>query len=931
MSDLDPYKAKRSMQINGIAHEYYSLKALQEQGFKIEQLPFSIRILLENAIRNYDGFGVTKDHINTLLNWQPEGSDQDIPFKPARVLMQDFTGVPAVVDLAAIRSEVARKGKQVDLINPMIPVDLVIDHSVQIDYFGTGDSYQRNIELEYSRNQERYQLLKWAQNSFKNFSVVPPGMGICHQVNLEYLSQGVIARDGQLFPDTLVGTDSHTPMVNGIGVVAWGVGGIEAEAAILGQPIYFIMPEVVGLKLTGTLPLGSTATDLVLTVAELLRSHGVVGKFVEVFGQGLDTLSVPDRATLGNMSPEFGCTITYFPIDDKTLEYMRNSNRSDEQIERVERYCKENMLWRENEDVIHYSTVLELDVSSIKPTIAGPKLPQQKILLENAKSQFGDLLHGGFGRSYIEEKDRETEEEMEKRFIDEGGEQTEAQIDDHTHKHMHQGKTIDGLKSVWVDEDRSKYKLADGSIAIAAITSCTNTSNPFVMIGAGLVARNAIKKGIDVKPWVKTSLAPGSKVVTDYLNKAGLMNDFEALQFHLVGYGCTSCIGNSGPLLPAVEQAVKDYDLVVTSVLSGNRNFEARIHPLVKMNFLMSPMLVVAFALAGRIDIDMEHEPLGYTRNDDPVFLRDIWPSDDEINAIMAEVLTPKDFAKNYSEIFAGNEIWQDLSVAKGQLYQWEDSSTYIQEIPFFRDLPEHPEALQDINDARVLLKLGDSTSTDHISPAGSFNKDSAAGQYLISKGVKPKDFNSYGSRRGNDEVMLRGTFANVRIKNQLVDQEGGVTRYLPTQEEMSVFDAAMKYRENNIPLVVLGGKEYGSGSSRDWAAKGTSLLGIKAVLVDSYERIHRSNLVYMGVLPLQYLTGENADSLGLDGTETFTISGIADGLKPRKKLSVQAVKTSGEVVTFEAEARLDSEIEVAYYQHGGILQYVLRDFLKQA
>jgi len=932
MSDQDPFHIKKSLNLQGEDFEYFSLKALQEQGYAIEKLPFSIRILLENALRNFDGFGVTRTHIETLLNWQPEGGTEDIPFKPARVLMQDFTGVPAVVDLAAIRAEVARKGKQVDLINPMVPVDLVIDHSVQIDYFGSDDSYQRNIEMEYSRNQERYQLLKWAQNSFTNFRVVPPGMGICHQVNLEYLSQGVIAREGQLFPDTLVGTDSHTPMVNGIGVVGWGVGGIEAEAAILGQPIYFVMPEVVGLKLTGQLPLGSTATDLVLTVAELLRSHGVVGKFVEVFGQGLDNLSVPDRATLGNMSPEFGCTITYFPIDNKTLDYMRNSNRTDVQIERVEQYCKTNLLWRENEQAINYSAVLELDISEIQPTIAGPKLPQQKIFLKNSKTQFAALLEDGFDRSYIEEHDRQTIDKMEERFIDEGGDQVENELKSAGVKpSIHPGKTINGLKSVWVDESRSKYKLADGSIAIAAITSCTNTSNPFVMIGAGLVARNAIRKGIDVKPWVKTSLAPGSKVVTDYLNKAGLMVDFEALQFHLVGYGCTSCIGNSGPLIPAVEQAVKKHDLVLTSVLSGNRNFEARIHPLVKMNFLMSPMLVVAFALAGRVDIDMAHEPLGHAHNGDPVYLKDIWPSDDEINAIMAEVLTPRDFAKNYGKIFDGNQIWQDLPVAEGDLYQWEAASTYIQEIPFFRDLPEQPTAPQDIVDARVLLKLGDSTSTDHISPAGSFSAESAAGQYLISKGVKPADFNSYGSRRGNDEVMVRGTFANVRIKNHLVDSEGGVTLYLPTEQEMTVYEAAQKYRKSNIPLVVLGGKEYGSGSSRDWAAKGTSLLGVKAVLVDSYERIHRSNLVGMGVLPLQYLAGQNADSLGLDGTEKITITGISDGLVPRKKVTVKAVRSNGEVLTFQADARLDSEIEVAYYLHGGILQFVLRDFLQQA
>lgn len=932
MANQDPFGVKKTLQVNNKSYDYFSLKALQEQGHAIEKLPFSIRILLENAVRNYDGFGVTKEHIDILLNWQPTGSDDDIPFKPARVLMQDFTGVPAVVDIAAIRSEVARKGRNVDLINPLIPVDLVIDHSVQIDYFGTEDAYQRNMEKEYERNKERYQLLKWAQKAFTNFSVVPPGMGICHQVNLEYLSQGVIARDGQLFPDTLVGTDSHTPMVNGIGVVAWGVGGIEAEAAILGQPIYMIMPQVVGLKLTGELPLGSTATDLVLSVAELLRKEGVVGKFVEVFGDGLDNLSVPDRATLGNMSPEFGCTITYFPIDDKTLEYMRTSNRSEEQIKRVEAYCKENMLWRENESAINYSTVLELDISQIKPTVAGPKLPQQKILLENIKPKFGELLHGGFGRSYIEQDDRETIQDMKQRFQEEGGAQpVEMHDTSNLQNKLHGKKTENGLKSVWIEQDRVKYKFSDGSIAIAAITSCTNTSNPFVMIGAGLVARNARRRGIDVKPWVKTSLAPGSKVVTDYLIKADLMRDFEALQFHLVGYGCTSCIGNSGPLLPKVEQAVKQYDMVATSVLSGNRNFEARIHPLVKMNFLMSPMLVVAFAIAGRIDIDMENEPLSFDKNGDPVYLKDIWPSDDEINAIMADVLTPDDFAKNYGEIFEGNEIWQQLPVAEGALYKWEDDSTYVQEIPFFKDISEHPPALQNIEGARALLKLGDSTSTDHISPAGSFSEDSSAGQYLISKGVDPADFNSYGSRRGNDEVMVRGTFANVRIKNELVDREGGYTRYLPTGEEMTVFEAAQKYHEDNTPLVVLGGKEYGSGSSRDWAAKGTALLGVKAVLVDSYERIHRSNLVGMGVLPLQYKAGENAASLGLDGHETFTITGIAEGLTPKKEVTVKAVKDNGDEVNFTAVARLDSEIEIAYYQHGGILQYVLRDFLKEA
>ena len=811
---------------------------LEKKGHPVSKMPFSIRILLENVLRNFDDFAVTKENIETLLNWKPKGSDKDIPFKPARVLMQDFTGVPAVVDIASLRAEIARKGKNPDEINPLIPVDLVIDHSVQVDYFGTEYAYDRNMNEEYKRNRERYSFLKWAQQSFNNFSVVPPGMGICHQVNLEFLSKGVVERNGEIFPDTLVGTDSHTPMVNGIGVVAWGVGGIEAEAAILGQPIYFIMPEVIGLKLTGKLPLGSTATDLVLTIADLLRKYGVVGKFVEVFGSGLDNLSVPDRATIGNMSPEFGCTITYFPIDDKTLEYMRKSNRSEEQVKLVEDYCKTNMLWRTGNENINYTDVVELDLSTIQPTVAGPKRPQDKILLKDFKNKFIELMDQNYGRKYLVKP----VEQLSRWFAEGGGQPVEAPLPMPPETKIEE-KIQNGIKTVWVTVGHEKFEVSDGSVAIAAITSCTNTSNPFVMIGAGLVARKAREHGLDVKPWVKTSLAPGSKVVTDYLQKADLLDDLEALQFHLVGYGCTSCIGNSGPLPPYIAQAVDEHDLVVASVLSGNRNFEARIHPQVRMNFLMSPMLVVAYAIAGRVDVDLLNDPISYDPNQQPVYLKDIWPSDDEINDIMSQVLSPQDFAKSYGEIFEGNEIWKKLNVPDEKLYVWDKSSTYIKEIPFFYNISDDAEPAADIFDARVLLMLGDSVTTDHISPAGAFNEHSPAGEYLISKGVERKDFNSYGSRRGNDEVMVRGTFANVRIKNQLVTKEGGFTKYLPTGEEMSVYNAAMKYKETNTPLVVLAGKEYGSGSSRDWAAKGTFLLGIKAVLAESYERIHRSNL----------------------------------------------------------------------------------------
>lgn len=922
----DIYNLRRELKSSKGELTYYSLSELDKQNAKVSKLPFSIRILLENALRNFDDFQVTKGHLDTILNWKPTGSDKDVAFKPARVLMQDFTGVPAVVDIASLRAEVARKGKDASKINPLIPVDLVIDHSVQVDYFAAQYAYQRNMEMEYERNGERYTFLKWAQHSFDNFSVVPPGMGICHQVNLEYLSKGVIARDGMAFPDTLVGLDSHTPMVNGIGVVGWGVGGIEAEAAILGQPVYFITPEVIGLKLVGKLPTGTTATDLVLTIANLLRKYGVVGKFVEVFGPGLDHLSVPDRATIGNMSPEFGCTITYFPIDNKTLEYMRSSNRSEEQIQLVEDYCKTNMLWRENEDLIEYTDIVELDVSTVQPTVAGPKRPQDKILLKDLKEKFIELEHSSFGRTYIEPKERER---ALARWKEEGGDTVSEQPHDLAPDIEIEAKEENGLKTVWISRDNQKYMLSDGAVAIAAITSCTNTSNPFVMIGAGLVARKARERGIDVKPWVKTSLAPGSKVVTDYLEKADLLNDLEALEFHLVGYGCTSCIGNSGPLPPEISKAVDDNGLIVTSVLSGNRNFEARIHSQVKMNFLMSPMLVVAFAIAGRVDIDLTTEPLTHDRNGKEVFLKDIWPTDDEIRSVMDQVLTKEDFKKNYDEIFAGNEIWRNLEIPEDQLYLWDDESTYIKEVPFFEDLSEDPKPLQNIEGARVLLLLGDSITTDHISPAGLFDENSEAGKYLISRGVEKKNFNSYGSRRGNDEVMVRGTFANVRIKNELATKEGGYTTYLPTNEEMSVYDAAQKYKADNTPLVVLVGKEYGSGSSRDWAAKGTFLLGVKAVLAESYERIHRSNLIMMGVLPLEYVKGDSAAKYGLTGKEVISISGIEDNLSPSKKLKFTAEKEDGSKVEFDVIARLDSPIEVAYYENEGILQYVLRQFLK--
>jgi len=896
-------------------HKYFSLKELEKKGKNVSRLPFSIRILLENALRNYDGFSVTEEHLNTLLNWKETASVKDIPYSPARVLMQDFTGVPAVVDIASIRSEVSRKGKDTTKINPRVPVDMIIDHSVQVDFFGTNNSYQKNVALEYQRNGERYKLLKWAQQAFDDFSVLPPGMGICHQVNLEYLARCVIERDGYLIPDTLVGTDSHTPMVNGIGVLGWGVGGIEAEAAMLGQPINMILPEVVGLKLTDKLPEGATSTDLVLTITKILRDYKVVGKFVEVFGPGLENLTIPDRATISNMSPEFGCTDTHWPIDNQTIAYMKITNRPKDHIEMVEAYAKENMLWRENDDIIEYTDVIELDLSTVEPTISGPKRPQDKILLKEAKEKIISLLKDVHDREYIPVDERNGGDPQKSEWLNEGGSVAIPE-------------KVQSMRTVPLKVGDVNYNLSDGSVVVAAITSCTNTSNPSVMIGAGLVAKKAIERGLSVKPWVKTSLAPGSRVVTDYLEKSRLLPFLEALRFHVVGYGCTTCIGNSGDMPQHIQKAVIDHDLVVSSVLSGNRNFEARIHPNIKMNFLASPMLVVAYALAGRTDFDMNIEPLGHDPNGDPVYMRDIWPTPQEINELMSKVVTPEDYNKTYENIFEGDEFWANLDAPSGKIYQWDEQSTYIQEAPFFKNISEDVKDPENIKGAMVLLQLGDSVTTDHISPAGKFLSEQPAGKYLMDKGVDQKDFNSYGSRRGNHEVMMRGTFANVRIKNKLAKKEGGWTTYHPTGEEMTIYDAAMKYNENETPLVVIGGKEYGSGSSRDWAAKGTKLLGVKAVIAESYERIHRSNLVGMGVLPIQFAEGEGQESLGLDGTETYDIEGIDENLTARKEVTITATK-NGSVNSFKGILRLDSSIDVEYYKNGGILNYVLRNFLK--
>jgi aconitate hydratase len=881
--------------------KYISLpEAAKELGINLSSLPYGLRILLENALRNKDDFKVTAEHIEPFRRWDGKPSaEAEIAFIPARVLMQDFTGVPAVVDLASLRDAVAAHGKDPSLISPLVPVDLVIDHSVQVDSFGNAFALQRNIEREYQQNRERYQFLKWAQKAFANFRIVPPGMGIVHQVNLEYLAQVVISREGWLFPDTLVGTDSHTPMVNGIGVVGWGVGGIEAEAAMLGQPFYFPCPEVIGLRLEGRLQPGVTATDLVLTITELLRKVGVVDKFVEVFGPGLDTLTVPDRATIANMSPEFGCTVTYFPIDEQTLRYLRLTGRSPEKVQQIEAYARANRLWRDPSETPVYTQVVTLDLHTVEPSIAGPRRPQDRIPVRAVKATVQATLEKNYQKAHHPVTPQPLT--LVKEHLPTNG-----------FAHLSEGD--------------SEYILNDSAVVIAAITSCTNTSNPSVMLAAGLVAKKAVAAGLRPRPWVKTTLAPGSRVVTEYLRKAGLLPYLEALRFHVAGYGCTTCIGNSGALPPAVSQAITEKNLVVAAVLSGNRNFEARVHPQVRMNFLASPPLVVAYALAGRMDIDFENEPLGYDPDGYPVYLRDIWFSPEELAEVMEKVVDEKDFIQNYAHIFEGEAAWQALDAPAGQTYAWDPHSTYIRKAPFFDGVGPEAPALQDIRGARVLLVLGDSVTTDHISPAGSIPSQSPAGQYLIQQGVEPKDFNSYGARRGNHEVMVRGTFANVRLRNKLADREGGWTVYHPTGEALTVYEAAMRYRAEGTPLIVLAGKEYGSGSSRDWAAKGPNLLGIRAVIAESYERIHRSNLVGMGVLPLQFAPGENAETLGLTGRELYTIEGIAEGLTPLKKLTVRAQDpATGVEKTFTVTALLRSSVEIAYYQHGGVLQYVLR------
>ena len=879
----------------------YRLSKLIEKGIgHVDRLPFSIKILLENVLRNQDGLQYNEEDVINIANWNPaDFKSVEIPFGPARVILQDFTGVPAVVDLAALRSAMQRLGGDPRKINPLVPVDLVIDHSVQVDVFGRPDALMRNAEMEFVRNRERYEFLHWGQKAFDNFKVVPPATGIVHQVNLEFLANVVqLYKDphstGKIaLPDTLVGTDSHTTMINGLGVLGWGVGGIEAEAAMLGQPVFMLMPEVIGFKMTGQLPQGATATDLVLVVTQMLRAKGVVEKFVEFYGSGLGSMTLPDRATIANMAPEYGATMGFFPVDDETLSYLRRTGRSEELVQLVERYSKEQGLFRTDAtpDPI-FTDMLELDLSTVEPSMAGPLRPQDRIPLREMKSAFNTALKAPLGPKGFELS-------------------AEALAKTGTYK-----------------ENGDTVQMNHGDVVIAAITSCTNTSNPSVMVAAGLVAKKAVEKGLNRKPYVKTSLAPGSKVVTEYLNKAGLTDALEQLGFHTVGYGCTTCIGNSGPLPDAVKAAIDEGNLVATAVLSGNRNFGGRISPDVRANFLASPPLVVAYALAGTIDIDLNNEPIGQDNNGNDVYLRDIWPSRDEILGVVQTSVTAEMFKEQYGNTYTGNEQWNAIPSPDGDVYQWNPDSTYVQEPPFFLDTPPTPGPIQPIRSARVIGLFGDSVTTDHISPAGGIAINSPAAQYLMEHDVEPQYFNSYGARRGNDQVMTRGTFANVRLRNRLVaGSEGNVTYHLPSNEQLSFYDAAMKYKEDNTPLVVLGGKDYGMGSSRDWAAKGTLLQGIRAVIVESFERIHRSNLVMMGVLPLTFVEGENWESLGLTGHEAFDIP-ISDNIKPMEKITVTATDADGKQTQFQATVRLDTPVEIEYYKHGGILQYVLRNLM---
>ncbi len=897
----DPFGARGTLDTKSGPVGIYRLSRLEEDGIcRVSELPYCIRLLLEAALRSCDGYEVTEDDVRNVAGWSPTDLGAvEIPFKPARVVLQDFTGVPCVVDLAAMRSAMKRLGGDPKKINPLIPVDLVIDHSVQVDRFGTGDALQLNVELEFSRNRERYEFLRWGQEAFDNFRVVPPSVGIVHQVNLEFLAKGVFLREDHIgpvaVPDTLVGTDSHTTMINGLGVLGWGVGGIEAEAVMLGQPIYMLLPEVVGFELTGELPAGTTATDLVLTVTEALRNQGVVGKFVEFYGSGVSQLRLADRATISNMAPEYGATMGFFPVDGETLRYLHTTGRTDAEIDLVERYTKEQGMFRTDDAAVpQYSQTLSLDMGTVQSCLAGPKRPQDRILLSDMKEQFAKSL---------------TAPVNQRGFALQGDDLT---------------------TTATLDQNGESSSIGHGAVVIAAITSCTNTSNPSVMIAAGLLAKNAVERGLTVQPHVKTSLAPGSRVVTDYLARAGLDVPLDKLGFQTVGYGCTTCIGNSGPLPPPVAKAITSADLVASSVISGNRNFEGRISPLVKANYLASPPLVVAYALAGTTDRDLKTEPLGKGNDGKDVYLKDIWPSSEEVNQTVEQAVTPEMFATRYANVFASNEKWNAIDTASSDLYPWEEKSTYIQEPPFLQDIGPEPGEIQPLRDARVLIALGDSVTTDHISPAGAIAKDGPAGHFLMEHGVEQKDFNSFGSRRGNDRVMTRGTFANIRIRNQLAPgTEGGVTRHLPDGEQMSVYDAALKYQQEKVPLVVLAGAEYGTGSSRDWAAKGTFLLGVRAVIASSYERIHRSNLVGMGVLPLELPAGQTWQSLGLTGEETFTIHGLDDSLKPRSALTVEAKSADGTSKQFEVTVRIDTPVELDYYRNGGILQAVLRKILK--
>ena len=928
---IDPTQARAELRVGDRSYAYYRLDAAG--AVDLARLPYSIKVLLENALRHAAGPAglVSPADVRALAAWDPsQPGEVELPFMPARVILQDFTGVPGVVDLAAIRDAVASMGGDPARVNPLVPADLVIDHSVQVDLFGSELAFAGNVEREYERNGERYALLRWAQQAFADFRVVPPGTGIVHQVNLEFLADVVTARadaSGELvaFPDTLVGTDSHTTMINGLGVVGWGVGGIEAEAALLGQPLYQPMPVVVGFRLDGELRPGATATDLVLYVTEMLRSHGVVGKFVEFHGPGLSRLGLADRATISNMSPEFGATATLFPVDDETLRYLRMTGRSAETVDRVEAYAKEQGLFRTDDSVEpRFNESLGLDLGSVEPSVAGPRRPQDRVPLTDLRRSFRAAFADGL------EVHRLVDEASEESFpaSDPPSFSSAAPADDRPMAPAQSAPDYPDVEytSVPVEMDGANFELSSGSVVIAAITSCTNTSNPSVMVAAGLLARNAVARGLSTPPWVKTSLAPGSRAVTDYLAGAGLMAPLEALGFDLVGYGCTTCIGNSGPLADEIAAAIEGNDLVGVAVLSGNRNFEGRIHPLARASYLASPPLVVAFALAGRIDLDLTTQPLGTDRDGRPVMLAELWPSATEIADVVAAQVRSEIFTRNYASVFEGDDRWRGLPVPPGDRYAWDPESTYVALPPFFEGIGPEPAPLADVVDARVLAMVGDSVTTDHISPAGSIARTSPAGAWLVEHGVEPRDFNSYGARRGHHEVMMRGTFANIRLRNLLTpDAEGNVTEHLPSGERMSIFDAAQRYAADGTPLVVLAGKEYGSGSSRDWAAKGPYLLGVRAVIAESYERIHRSNLVGMGILPLQYLPGENAAMLGITGRERFSIAGIADGLRPHQEMALTATSDDGREVRFRAIARLDGEIDVTYYGNGGVLQMVLR------